>query len=68
MSLSEEERKNILGMSYYDMLKKWRFCPIGSDYFEGERGTFFRRTMEEKKLELSVDEAVRISKKVGWDK
>ena len=67
MSLSEEERKNILGMSYYDMLKKWRFCPIGSGYFSGEKGTFFRRTMEEKKLELSVDEAVRISKKVGWD-
>ena len=67
MELTVEVIKTIEKMSYEQMLKKHRFAPSGDPMFEGDSGWLFSKNMEIKKMELSHDERVRISKKVGWE-
>ena len=52
--------------SYEDLLHKWRFTPLGDDYFQGARGDYFRDVMFAKKKALPPEEQVAISKRVGW--
>jgi hypothetical protein len=64
-NLTEEEKKRIDEMSYYDMLRKWRLEPSMTGYFSGERGDYFSKVMVEKKA-ADPDAAVCASKDIGW--
>jgi hypothetical protein len=52
--------------SYEEMLRLWRFAPVGSTLFVGDVGVYFQSKMHAKEAELSPAERVAISKKVGW--
>jgi len=52
--------------SYEDLLRKWRFEQIGSPWFKGEVGAAYRKRMEACRKILSIEDAVAISKRVGW--
>jgi hypothetical protein len=54
-------------MNYEQMLRRWRFAPIGDPLFQGEAGEYFAEAMKTKKSQLSDDEQVRISKEIGWE-
>ena len=60
-----EHREWIDGQSYYNLLRRWRFAPI-DEIFIGETGEYYKNKMIEKKGELTPEEAVRISKDIGW--
>ena len=66
--MTEETKKIIDGMSYCDMLYRWRFALSGDRFFTGEVGDYFAKSMKIKKEALPDGEAVRISKEIGWDK
>ncbi|MDD4352697.1 MAG: hypothetical protein PHU71_07035 [Candidatus Gracilibacteria bacterium] len=57
----------INAMTYGEMLRLWRFSPIGDPMFEGELGSYFQDVMVEKKRLLSNNEQVSISKMIGWE-
>jgi len=61
-------KKWILGASYFDLLKRYRFAKDSDKIFHGESGKFYVKIMNEKQLELSNDECVKISKSLGWVK
>lgn len=52
--------------SYSDLLKKWRFEAIGSEWFRGEVGDAFVDIMAKRRAELTHEEKVEFSKRVGW--
>ena len=55
--------------SYEELLDKWRNSPSGdgnSIFFQGKIGEHYSKVMEHKKSLLKPDEAVAISKKIGW--
>ncbi len=52
--------------SYVSLLKKWRFEPSGSPWFEGEVAKYYEEVMFKKKLEIGDAAAVRASKDIGW--
>lgn len=52
---------------YEDLLRRWRFEPIGSDWFVGPVGEAFRKRMQVCREKLSIADAMEISKRVGWD-
>lgn len=63
----EAIKKQIDGMSYAELLKKWRFCPAGHPWFcDEEIYTHFRNVMEKKKQEIGAAAAVAVSKGIGW--
>jgi len=63
----EKLKKFIDDMSYYNMLELWRFSPVGNRLFQGKLGTYFSKSMNEKKDKLSPEKQVEISKKIGWN-
>lgn len=53
--------------SYEELLRKNRFAPIGDPFFQGEVGKYYILVMQRKKFEVGIEEAIRISKKIGWN-
>ena len=66
MKLTEENKKTIDGMSYEQLLTRWRFSPSGDRWFQGETGDYWGSVMKKKKEEIGQDKAVSISKSIGW--
>jgi len=54
--------------SYEDLLRKRRFAVSGDPFFQGEVGDHYVKVMSERRAEVGVDEHVRISKLVGWER
>jgi hypothetical protein len=67
--MTEEEKIDwIKTASYEDLLRRWRFEPIGTaEWFLGPVGKVFRTRMQQCREKLSIEEAMEISKRVGWD-
>lgn len=67
--MTNEERlltRWIDNASYYDLLKRWRFAPMGDNMFVGDVGNYYASIMAEKKRELSEEEQTQVSKSIGW--
>lgn len=52
--------------SYTQLLKRWRFSPLGDEMCSGEIGKYFKEKMISKKKEIGELEAAKISKMIGW--
>ncbi len=50
-------------VSYVELLWKWRHSPVGSPWFQGEIGDYYKKVMQEKKQKA---DHVAASKEVGW--
>ena len=66
MKLTVENKKYIDSLSYEELLRHWRFAPIGDPWFEGETGKYWAERMQ--KLKEEGADHVRASKNVGWEK
>jgi hypothetical protein len=64
MKLTPENEAYIDSLDYEELLRKWRFSPLGSEWFQGETGQYWHDRMN--LLGLTADR-VAISKKVGWE-
>jgi hypothetical protein len=64
--MTQETKDYIDSLSYYEMLRQWRFGSSDNTLFHGESGKYFAKRMGEKKNELSHDEQVATSKSIGW--
>lgn len=65
--MNEKEMKEwIDNASYEELLRKWRFVPPGSPFFQGEVGNYFAEAMNKKRIEVGDAEHVRASKSIGW--
>ncbi len=62
----KEEKEKIDNMSFYEMFERWRFAPAGDRLFAGDTGEYFSKVFKEKRNEVSAEEYVGISKKLGW--
>jgi hypothetical protein len=53
--------------TYEEMLARFRFSPMGDPIMMGESGNYFTLVFMRKHNELTEDERVQISHRVGWD-
>lgn len=68
MNLSDENKKYIDSLSYFDLLERWRNAPVGWAWFTGETGDYWAARMKELRSQPNGDAAhVRASKGIGWD-
>lgn len=47
--MTPEQKKWIDEASYYDLLERWRFAPIGDPMFQGAVGEYYATVMKEKR-------------------
>ena len=67
--MTDEMKARIDGMSYGELLRKWRFAPVGDPMFQGEAGDYFGERMKELRSRPGGDEKhVSASKSIGWDR
>lgn len=52
--------------SMEELIRKIRFEPIGSPWFQGKVGLHFNKVYRKRRAETPVEEWRAISKKVGW--
>ncbi len=64
--IDDKTKREIDSMTYEEMLKLWRFAPLGDLMFQGETGQYFSEVMKKKKEKISDCERVRVSKSIGW--
>ena len=68
MSELELLKGRINRMTYYELLKRWRFASTGDPLFQGEIGEYYAKKMKEKREQITADEHVNTSKAIGWNK
>ena len=66
MSLTPENKAHIDSLSYEHLLSRWRYAPVGDEWFQGETGTYWGKRMAELRSE-NPGRAVQASKNIGWD-
>jgi hypothetical protein len=64
MNLTETLKQEIDKMDYTELLRKWRFSPLGDPMFKGESGDYFCIRM--KKLKINDEHHAKVSKEIGW--
>jgi len=64
--MTPEQKKEIDEMPYEEMLRQWRFSPIDSSGFQGERGAYYAKVMGEKRTKVGDAAHVAASKRIGW--
>lgn len=65
MDLTPERKEVIDRMSYKELLRRWRFAPLGDPWFQGETGDYWSQRMRE--LREKGADHVGASKKIGWE-
>lgn len=65
---TDEMLRWIKTAAYPDLLRLWRHEPPGSPWFKGAVGTTFNKRMQVCREKLTIEQAVAISKQVGWTK
>ncbi len=64
--IETEMRQWIDTADYESLLRRWRFSPAGSPWFQGEIGAYYVEKMAAKRIEVGPAEHVRASKVIGW--
>jgi len=65
--MTDQERIEwINNATYYQLLERWRFAPVGEPFLRGEVGEHYNVVMRQKRKEVSSEDFVRISKAIGW--
>jgi hypothetical protein len=66
--MTADEKQWIDNASYQELLRRWRFAPSSDPIIQDKTGAYFQTVLHRRRAELGVDEHVRISKLVGWEK
>ena len=66
LNISDDFRQRIADLTYVEMLRLWRFEPVGSTLFQGDNGTYFQQIMKEKRSAVSCEMHAKISKTIGF--
>ena len=64
MAISVKEKAKIDALSYEELLRQWRYAPLGDKRFQGDTGLYWSDRMEE--LRRGGVDPVAASKAVGW--
>jgi len=59
--MTDEQKKEIDGMTHYGLCERWRFAPIGDPLLAGDTGDYFAKVLKEK-----GNFTPEISKDLGW--
>jgi len=65
MDLTKENKEYIDSLDYEELLRKWRFAPVGTPMFQGETGDYWAKRMQE--LREGGADHVGASKRIGWE-
>jgi len=67
MKLSPDTKAFIDKMDYAELLRRWRFSTSENALFQGDSGNYFAERMKKEKAQLSHEEQVEVSKRIGWE-
>ena len=65
--MTNKQKKWIDSASYQQLLRRWRFAPVGDPLFQGDTGKYFSDKLATRKAEVGQSEHVGASKAIGWE-
>lgn len=66
--MNEKQKEWIDNASYEDLLRRWRFAPLGDTIFQEESGKYYVLKIGSKRIEIGNNAHVAASRKIGWGK
>ena len=63
--MTPEQKKWIDEATYEELLRKWRFAPVGEPMFQGNTGKYYSKVMKERRSANPAGH-VSASKSIGW--
>lgn len=63
--MTPEQKAWIDAATYEQLLRKWRFSPMGDPMFQGDSGDYYQERMTQLKA-ADPDGAIQASKNIGW--
>ncbi len=67
MDLTPENKEYIDNLTYFQLLSRWRFAPIGNKWFQGETGAYWSKQTEKLRSQPGGYAVhVAASKDLGW--
>ena len=66
--MTDVQKRWIDGASYEQLLRKWRFGPVGDPMFQGDTGDYYTKVLAERKAAVGQDAHVAASKRLGWER
>ncbi len=68
MDMTPELKAEIDAKSYEELLRHWRYAPLGDAMFQGASGIYWAERMKELRAQPGGDARhVAASKSIGWD-
>jgi hypothetical protein len=64
--MTPEQKAWIDSASYEDLLRRWRFAELGDPMFT-EGGEYYRDRMNDLGNEMTNEEKIAASKRIGWN-
>ena len=65
--MTPKNKMYIDSLSYEELLRQWRFAPVGNLWFQGETGEYWSKRMGDLRGEAGGnDRHVKASKAIGW--
>jgi len=65
--MTEEQKEWIDDANYRDLLRLWRFSPVGDAMFKGDTGKYYAEVMARKRTEVGGAAHTAASKSIGWE-
>ena len=64
--MTPKQKEWIDNAPYINLLRRWRYSPMGDVMFEGDTGGYYSDTMRRKRNEVGEEAHVAASKVIGW--
>lgn len=61
----DDMKKWIDSVSYEELLRKWRFAPVGDPFFQGEMGDYYKQKMKKRREQIGDAGHTAASKSIG---
>ena len=65
--MTTEQKSWIDNASYYALLSKWRFAPVGDPMFQGDTGAYYAEVMKKRREGVGGQGHTQTSKAIGWE-
>jgi hypothetical protein len=52
--------------TYKELLTRWRNASVGDTIFQDDTGTYYAKVMAQKKALIPPEQAIAVSKQIGW--
>jgi hypothetical protein len=65
--MTTEQKEWIDNATYEELLRRWRYAPVGDPIFQGDTGKYYGEKLKLRREAVGPQAHTQASKNIGWD-